>query len=659
MTLPERIGKYAIERMIGRGGMSVVYEGIDPEIKRAVALKVVEKMQLEERERNIILTRFKYEAQAAGRLIHQSIVTIFEYGEDERSAYIAMELVRGDSVHELLLREPQPALERVRDVVLPLLDALEYSHDNGVIHRDIKPSNILIGENGRIKVTDFGIARIESSALTQYGLVVGTPFYMSPEQCMGEDTDTRTDIYSAGVIAYELLTGRRPFPGKGSNASVMREVLDHVAPNPSEFNAQLTGQMDYVIQKALAKKPEDRYQTAREFAEDFRLAIDDALGPGTRVRSAPTTIETPVPSSPIAADMLSMARRLRLPNVDGYEAPASPSAPQSARAPGNAPMRIPMAPPAEASAAESAESPKARILFVDDEERILNALKSIFRNKYHVFTATSGDQAFEFLKRFRVHLVVSDQRMPGMPGVELLRHAKELSPTTVRILLTGYSDLASIVGSINEGEVYRFINKPWNNQDIQAIVGDAVAIGMELADTSVSIAAPPEKMNEAIVVVDPSGGYHRAVNELFGDAYKILQVAALADALTLMQTREVAVIIADIGTGHGDDTAGFKLLKQEHPEILSIVLTDASDSELVIELINQAQIFRFVNKPVNYGLLKSHVQAALSKYIAFKEAPELVKQHKVAAPASLRASNLGRALLDRIKRLRGFLPAFK
>ena len=656
MTIPERIGKYTIERMIGRGGMSVVYQALDPEIMRAVALKVVEKILLEERERHIILTRFKYEAQAAGRLIHPNIVTIFDYGEDERGAFIAMELIRGDSVHELLLREPQPTLERVRDVVMPLLDALEYSHDKGVIHRDIKPSNILLGENDKIKVTDFGIARIESSALTQYGLVVGTPFYMSPEQCMGEDTDTRTDIYSAGVIAYELLTGRRPFPGKGSNASVMREVLDHVAPNPSEFNARLTGQMDYVVQKALAKKPEDRYQTAREFAEDFRLAIEDSLGSGTRATSAPTTVETPLPGG-VSADMLSMARRLRLPNVDGGDAPPPP-APAIARAPGIAPMRIPIAPPADA-AAETAEAPKARILFVDDEERILNALKSIFRSKYHVFTATSGDQAFEFLKRFRVHLVVSDQRMPGMPGVELLRHAKELSPTTVRILLTGYSDLASIVGSINEGEVYRFINKPWNNQDIQAIVSDAVAIGMELADTTVSAAAPPEKMDEAIVVVDPSRSYHRAVQELFGETYKILQVATLADALVTMQTREVAVIIADIGAAHGDDTAAFKLLKQEHPQILSIVLTDASDSELVIELINEAQIFRFVNKPVNYSLLKGHVQSALSKYIAFKEAPQLVKQHRVASPPALRASNLGRTLLDKIKRLRGFLPVFK
>lgn len=639
MTIPEKIGKYTIERLIGRGGMSVVYQGRDPEIQRAVALKVIEKQLLDEAERHIIITRFRYEAQAAGRLIHPRIVTIFEYGEDERNAYIAMELVRGDSVHELLLREPQPALEQVRDIVLALLDALEYSHHEGVVHRDIKPSNILLDERGQIKVSDFGIARIESSALTQYGLVVGTPFYMSPEQCMGEDTDARTDLYAVGVIAYELLAGRRPFPGKGSNASVMRDVLDTTAPNPSEFNPRLTGQMDYVIQKALAKKPEERYQSAREFAADFRLAIEDCLRGGDEQSFAPTTIETPQP--PIAPDMLSLARKIRLPAAESIEL-APTSADESS----------------ESAAASAQDGPKARILFVDDEERILTALKSVFRGKYHVFTATSGDQAFEFLKRFRVHLIVSDQRMPGMLGVELLRRAKELSPNTVRILLTGYSDLASIVGSINEGEVYRFINKPWNNQDLQAVVAEAVAIGVELADTTVAAGPPPAKMDEAILVVDPGGHHHRPVKELFGDAYNVLQVASMPEALSTMQAREVAVIIADIGSAQTEDTATFKLLKQEHPEILSIVLTDASDSELVIELINQAQIFRFLNKPVNFRLLKGHVQAALGRYTAFKQAPQLVKQHHVSGSEKLRASDLGRLLLDRIKRLRSFLPRF-
>ena len=646
MTIPLSIGKYTIERLIGRGGMSIVYEAIDSSIQRSVALKVVDKQLLDDNEREIILDRFKYEAQAAGRLFHPRIVTIFDYGEDERNAFIAMELIRGDSVHELLLRDPQPPLEKVRDVILPLLEALDYSHAQGVTHRDIKPSNILIGPQGEVKVTDFGIARIESSALTQYGLVVGTPFYMSPEQCMGEDTDARTDVYSAGVIAYELLTGRRPFTGKGSNASVMRDVLDVIAPNPSEYNGRVSGQMDYVVQKALAKKPDERYQTAREFADDFRLAVEDSMRNAARVESAPTTVETP--QFGVSSDMLSMARKIKVPNLDFTE-----SAPNGE----NIVMPGVVAAPAPETAPN--EGPKARILFVDDEERILNALKSIFRSRYHVFTATSGDQAFEFLQKFRVHLIVSDQRMPGMLGVELLRRSKELSPNTVRILLTGYSDLASIVGSINEGEVYRFINKPWNNQDIQAIVAEAVAIGIELADTQVASGPPPEKMDEAIVVVDPTSSYKRAVTELFGDAYHVVHVASLTEALTVMQSRAVAVIIADIGNAQADDTAAFKLLKQEHPEILSIVLTEASDSDLVIDLINQAQIFRFLNKPINYKLLKGHVQSALSRYVAFKQAPELVKQHKVGPAEKLRASNLGRALMEKIKRLRSFLPGFR
>ena len=357
-----------------------------------------------------------------------------------------------------------------------------------------------------------------------------------------------------------------------------------------------------------------------------------------RDQAAPTTVETPQVA--ISADMLKLARNIRLPGTETLDftdgVPAVAGEPEPA----------------------AAEAPKARILFVDDEERILNALKSIFRNKYHVFTATSGDQAFEFLKRFRVHLVVSDQRMPGMLGVELLRRAKELSPNTVRILLTGYSDLASIVGSINEGEVYRFINKPWNNQDIQTVVAEAVAIGIELADTAVSAGPPPEKMDEAILVVDPTENYGRAINELFGDGYHVVAVRSLGEAFATMQSRAVAVIVADIGSAQPDDTAAFKLLKQEHPEILSIVMTEASDSELVIDLINQAQIFRFLNKPVNYKLLKAHVQAALGRYNAFKQAPELVKQHQVGTLEKLRATTLGRSLLDRIKRLRSFLPAF-
>src|ERR1043166_2355025 len=318
-TLPENIGKYRIEKLLGKGGMSLVYQALDPTIQRSVALKVIQKSLLEEAERHIVLDRFRYEAQAAGRLVHPRIVTIYEYGEDDDSAFIAMELVKGDSLHEYLLANQEPDLNRIRDMVVPLLDALDYSHQHGVTHRDVKPSNILIGEDGRIKVTDFGIARIESATLTQYGLAVGTPYYMSPEQCMGDDTDARTDIYSVGVIAYELLTGKRPFQGKGSNASIMREVLDAIPPDPSEGNPALTAQMDWVIQKALAKRPDERYQSAREFAEDFKLAVDDCLaaaGPGAPVTApsdaVPAAQAAGEPALRMTPGLLNAARRIQL-----------------------------------------------------------------------------------------------------------------------------------------------------------------------------------------------------------------------------------------------------------------------------------------------------------------------------------------------------------
>jgi serine/threonine-protein kinase len=217
-----------------------------------------------------------------------------------------------------------------------------------------------------------------------------------------------------------------------------------------------------------------------------------------------------------------------------------------------------------------------------------------------------------------------------MTGVQVLRQLKEAAPNTVRILLTGYSDLASIVGSINEGEVFRFVSKPWDNQEIQRVVADAVAIATELQEAA---AAPPstvEKMAAAILVVDPKDDIFRSVHQLFAATCPVLHAADLDEAFKILADREIALIVADIESARDEAIATFKLLKQDHPEILAIVLTEASDSELVIELINQAQIFRFLNKPVNVRLLTQHVQSALTRYQSFKQTPQLLQQHKVA-----------------------------
>ena len=272
MAEMSRIGKYEIRRELGRGAMGVVYEGFDPMIKRIVALKTIRADQLVGEQAETMIARFRREAQAAGRLSHPNIVSIYEIGEDEGVWYIAMEFVRGRELKNYFEGNERFTTADIVRVMTKILDALGYSHRLGVIHRDIKPANVILLEDGGVKVADFGIAHIESSNMTQAGTVLGTPSYMSPEQIMGLPVDGRSDLFSAGVILYQFLTGERPF--SGSATATMHKVLEEDPLPPSRFNVQVPGAMDAVVRKALAKRPDERYQTADEFAAALRGATE-------------------------------------------------------------------------------------------------------------------------------------------------------------------------------------------------------------------------------------------------------------------------------------------------------------------------------------------------------------------------------------------------
>ena len=627
------IGKYQVQDVLGQGGMGIVYRAFDPAIQRPVAIKTITKSALDPADLQYVLTRFRHEAQAVGRLTHPRIAAIYDYGEDLDLAYIVMELVNGKSLFHYIQNEARFGLKEIGELIRQLLGGLGYAHALGVVHRDIKPSNILINDDGRLKLTDFGIARIDSSTLTQVGEIMGSPGYMSPEQFLGTDIDARGDIYSVGVIAYELLAGRRPFTG--NNAEVMRQALNERAANPSDFNPKISVQLDWAVQKALAKKREDRFQTAKEFSEAFVKGVEASLRQARREPAARTLTDEPTqqndPKLVQAARMLADLQQARA------DAPTQPAA---------APV-----PAAAESPIETTAGGKARILFVDDEERIVTALRSIFRVNYHVFTATNGAQALEFVQKFQPHVVVSDQRMPEMTGVELLRRVKGLAPNTVRMLLTGYSDLAAIVGSINDGEVFRFISKPWDNQEIQKTMAEAAAIAFDLAATAATPPIVPDRMEAGVLVIDAQDETFRAVTRLVGGACPVYHAKSLDEALSELETHETALIVADVASRGEEIVAAFKLLKQERPEILVIVLTEASDSELVIELINQAQIFRFINKPVNPDLLRQHAQTALTRYQSFKQNPHLTRQHRVAATG---AEGVSERILARVRSLKSW-----
>jgi serine/threonine-protein kinase len=630
---PQKIGKYEIQGVLGRGGMGVVYKAFDPAIHRQVAIKTITKSAMDPSELQYAIARFRHEAQAVGRLTHPRIAAIYDYGEDENLAYIVMELVHGRSLYDHLQNNAKFDLPEIGEIIRQLLDGLGYAHAQGVVHRDIKPSNLLINDDGRIKISDFGIAHIDTSSLTQVGEIMGSPGYMSPEQFTGDEPDSRTDLYAVGVIAYELLAGRKPFTG--SNVEIMRQVIGERPPNPSEFNPLISAQLDWATHKALAKKREERFQSAREFALAFvqgiaasvRAAKNDHAG-----NSDHTTTQRLDPKLVSAARVIA-----------GLNVPTRNASPAAAGA----------APGAAVAPTFDTGGKKAKLLFVDDEERILTALRSVFRNHYNVFTASSGPEAMEFMKRFNPHVVISDQRMPEMTGVEFLRQVKDIAPHTVRILLTGYSDLASIVGSINDGEVFRFVSKPWDNNEIQKTIGEAAAIALELADMATSPVILPEKLDCGVLVIESGQSVYRATNELIGGVCPVLHAPDIDRALAVLQEHEIAVIVADIG--HSDQTSltAFKLLKQDHPEILAIVMTEASDSELVIDLINQAQVFRFLTKPLNLKMLQQHVQAALARYQSFRKSPKLLKQHRVAA-ARGGDSSLLEALRGRIHSIKSW-----
>ena len=268
----KQFGRYEILGELGRGAMGVVYKARDPQIDRLVALKTVSLWGQEADEEKEFRLRFMNEAQAAGRLHHSGIVSVFDVGEnpENHDPYIVLEYVQGESLNRILSREKKLPLERSLKLAEEIADALDYAHAQGVIHRDIKPANILITQDGRAKIADFGIAKLNLAHFTIPGRVLGTPAYMAPEQLSGEGVDGRSDLFSLGVILYAMVTGHSPFQGT-SATTVCFKVANREPIAASALDMTLPPQLDAVISRAMAKDANERYQRGSDFADDLRI----------------------------------------------------------------------------------------------------------------------------------------------------------------------------------------------------------------------------------------------------------------------------------------------------------------------------------------------------------------------------------------------------
>jgi serine/threonine protein kinase len=267
----KQLGRYEIVRTLGSGAMGVVYEGQDSKLHRRVAIKTILKSAMIDPEQaEEYSERFMREAQAVAQLNHPNIVTVYDFGEEGDIAYFVMEFIQGHELQEYLDGNVQFPLQKSLNLMIDLLNALDYAHSQGIIHRDIKPANIMLDQSGRLKLTDFGIVKVlDKQEGTQAGTVVGTPSYMSPEQILGTKISPQSDIFAAGVVLYQLLTWQRPFTGEAMFTILQKIIHENHAPI-STLNANLPPALDLIVNKALAKKPEDRYARASEFADELR-----------------------------------------------------------------------------------------------------------------------------------------------------------------------------------------------------------------------------------------------------------------------------------------------------------------------------------------------------------------------------------------------------
>ena len=302
----ETLGRYKILSILGQGAMGVVYKAVDPMIDRTVAIKTVN-LNLSRDETEEFEARFQQEIKAAGRLNHPNIVTIHDVGRNENMAYMAMEFLDGKELKEILAESSiVQSVATLVDWIAQIALGLGFAHENDIIHRDVKPSNIMVVRGGYAKITDFGIARMPSSAVkTMTGLILGSPRYMSPEQVIGRTLDHRTDIFSLGVVLYEALTGTPPFDGDNVNA-IMYATVNAAPPPPSSTNSSVPPMLDLVIAKALAKSVEERYQTMLEFSGDLnevkRLLLSQQ--PSSKIVAS----QTAIPSKPVSPEALGIGR---------------------------------------------------------------------------------------------------------------------------------------------------------------------------------------------------------------------------------------------------------------------------------------------------------------------------------------------------------------
>lgn len=302
---------------------------------------------------------------------------------------------------------------------------------------------------------------------------------------------------------------------------------------------------------------------------------------------------------------------------------------------------------------------KPKVLLVDDEERILRSLGLLLRMQYQVFATSDGHEALAILKREKIHVLISDQRMPIMTGSELLRHAREIAPDTVRILLTGYADADAALEAVNEGEIFRYINKPWGPKELRDTIAQAAEIALQVEGASLLPARAETSVDATqdgklvCLVLDRDESTYYAVKDIIGQSHEVLWRQSVQGALQILASKQVAILVTELSLGDEDLSAMIKTLKQEHPEMLTIILTCFKDTSRLVDLINQAQVFRYLPKPVRKGMLSKSIESTITRYQAMVSKPALLTTQVVEKTRNVQEQEASEKIAGYLSRLRG------
>lgn len=295
---------------------------------------------------------------------------------------------------------------------------------------------------------------------------------------------------------------------------------------------------------------------------------------------------------------------------------------------------------------------KPKILFIDDEERILRTLKMLFRGRFDVHTTMDPEEAFALVRREQIDVIVSDQRMPKMFGAQVLAQVKELSPHTMRILLTGYSDMEAAIEAVNQGEIFRYVSKPWNPEDIVATVSEAAAIAQDLARAAAEPAVDILPPMPDLLVIDDDPATVALVQQIVGGEAMVHHAATPEAAFERLTDEDIAIVITELRVAGQDISAAIHQLKQYKPDVLSIALTSFTDTSALIDLINHGQVYRFLPKPANRALLERAIQATLAQHHKLVASPALVRRHQPRRQEEGAIRNAPAGILGFIDRLR-------